>query len=210
MKDREFNIWQEQRELNRVMNTTNAKYISKENIFNYQLALISEISEHMDCYAWKHWSKEAKDGKRWMCVDPQNAKVEVIDILFFVLSLMQSAGIKEDDFYRVWDKAWKNKKGKVTQVKAITLANDLLRACLKLKDPVKYNKLGFISFVDFYNYSCDDIPVAMVKLLKCYFASESDAEAVYKQKLNINYARMKRGRKQFGDKLSEKENKTIK
>src|SRR5579862_6479184 len=67
-------------------------------IRDYRLALISEVAELMDNCYWKHWSAEAKAGKRFELINPgaasgegnaQNVVVELIDILFFAVSLIQ-------------------------------------------------------------------------------------------------------------------------
>jgi hypothetical protein len=60
---------------------------------NYLAAMSNEIEELRDCTFWKHWCKEAKEGKRFLLHDLQNARVEVIDLLFFWISLAQCVGL---------------------------------------------------------------------------------------------------------------------
>ena len=66
-------------------------------INNYLAAMNNEIEELRDCTYWKHWCQEAKDGKRFLLRDRQNARVEVIDMLFFWISLAQCVGLDADD-----------------------------------------------------------------------------------------------------------------
>ena len=63
----------------------------------------NEIEELRDCTYWKHWCQEARQGRRFMIHDLQNARVEVIDMLFFWISLAQCVGLDADevmDLYR--------------------------------------------------------------------------------------------------------------
>lgn len=183
MNERTFNIWREQKRLNETMNPAGVAQ-TEENETNYFLALLSEVNEHQECYIWKHWAKETKDGRRWEALDPQNAKVEAIDILFFFISLLQVNGTKEEDFFHVWDAAWADKDLAPAKNPVIEAANLLLER----------THLGVYT---------------LVKLLKFYFPTEADALSVYQKKLQVNYDRMKRGRKQVGDTLAEEENKSI-
>lgn len=73
---------------------------TRERRSNYALALISECGELIDCVLWKHWTAEAKAGRRWEVVDEQNARVETIDILFFLTSLFQQGGFDEATYER--------------------------------------------------------------------------------------------------------------
>lgn len=70
---------------------------------NYIAAMASELEELRDCTFWKHWCKEAKEGKRFLLNDHQNAKVEVIDMLFFWISLAQCLGMDADDVMRIYN-----------------------------------------------------------------------------------------------------------
>ena len=46
---------------------------------------------------WKWWAKYQK-------FDPQNARVEVVDMLHFIVSLAQTLGMSADDFYQAYAK----------------------------------------------------------------------------------------------------------
>ena len=70
---------------------------------NYIAAMGNELEELRDCTFWKHWCKEAKDGKRFMINDLQNARVEVIDMLFFWISLAQCLGLGPEDVVKLYE-----------------------------------------------------------------------------------------------------------
>ena len=70
---------------------------------NYIAAMSNELEELRDCTFWKHWCQEAKQGKRFLLNDLQNAKVEVIDMLFFWISLAQCLGMDADDVMRIYN-----------------------------------------------------------------------------------------------------------
>ena len=64
---------------------------------NYLAAMSNEIEELRDCTYWKHWCDEARRGRRFYLHNLQNARVEVIDMLFFWISLAQCVGLDADD-----------------------------------------------------------------------------------------------------------------
>ena len=70
---------------------------------NYIAAMSNELEELRDCTFWKHWCKEAKAGQRYRLGDLQNARVEVIDMLFFLISLAQCVGLDADDVVRLYE-----------------------------------------------------------------------------------------------------------
>jgi len=69
---------------------------------NYIAAMSNELEELRDCTFWKHWCQEAKQGKRFQLHDLQNARVEVIDMLFFWISLAQCVGLDAEDAFRLY------------------------------------------------------------------------------------------------------------
>lgn len=69
---------------------------------NYIAAMSNEVEELRDCTYWKHWCKEAKQGRRFELHDLQNARVEVIDMLFFWISLAQCVGLDAEDAYKIY------------------------------------------------------------------------------------------------------------
>lgn len=71
--------------------------LAGEWLNNYIMAAANELEELRDCMFWKHWAKEAKDGRRFEIHDLQNARVEVIDLLFFWISMAQCVGLNAHD-----------------------------------------------------------------------------------------------------------------
>lgn len=69
---------------------------------NYLDAMVSECHELQDTLSWKHWYREAKQGRQYQLQDVQNARVEAIDMLFFWMSLCQLLGLEADDVFRLY------------------------------------------------------------------------------------------------------------
>ena len=69
---------------------------------NYIAAMSNELEELRDSTFWKHWCAEAKEGRRFEIHDLQNARVEVIDLLFFWISLAQCVGLNADDVMNLY------------------------------------------------------------------------------------------------------------
>lgn len=69
---------------------------------NYIAAASNELEELRDCTYWKHWCAEAKTGQRFRLHDLQNARVEVIDLLFFWISLAQCVGLDAGDVMELY------------------------------------------------------------------------------------------------------------
>lgn len=74
---------------------------------NYIMAAANELEELRDCMYWKHWCKEAKDGRRFEIHDLQNARVEVIDLLFFWISMAQCVGLNAQDVVELYQQKLK-------------------------------------------------------------------------------------------------------
>ena len=69
---------------------------------NYIDALAGECHEMQECLSWKHWYREAKQGRQYELQDLQNARVEAIDMLFFWISICQLLGLSPEDVYRLY------------------------------------------------------------------------------------------------------------
>ncbi len=69
---------------------------------DYIAAASNELEELRDSTYWKHWCAEAKSGKRFAISDLQNARVEVIDLLFFWISMAQCVGLNAKDVYDLY------------------------------------------------------------------------------------------------------------
>jgi len=72
-------------------------------IKNYLDALMAEAHELQGCLSWKHWYREAKEGRQYELRDLQNARVEAIDLLFFWASLCQLLGLEPADVFRLYE-----------------------------------------------------------------------------------------------------------
>jgi hypothetical protein len=71
---------------------------------NYLDAMASECQELKDCLSWKHWYREAREGRQYELQDIQNARVEAVDVLFFWISICQLLGLEPQDVYRLYAK----------------------------------------------------------------------------------------------------------
>src|SRR5471030_1886880 len=66
-------------------------------ILNYTRAMTQEIAELTDSVPWKWWAKYQK-------FDEQNAKVEVVDLFHFLISMAQVLGMSADDVFNAYVK----------------------------------------------------------------------------------------------------------
>ena len=71
---------------------------------NYIDALAAECHEIHECLSWKHWYREARQGRQYELRDLQNARVEAADMLFFWISICQLLGLSPADVYRLYEK----------------------------------------------------------------------------------------------------------
>ncbi|MCG3137296.1 MAG: hypothetical protein HJJLKODD_01139 [Phycisphaerae bacterium] len=69
---------------------------------DYINAAANELEELRNCTYWKHWCKEAREGRRFEIHDLQNARVEVIDLLFFWMSMAQCVGLSAEDVFHLY------------------------------------------------------------------------------------------------------------
>lgn len=69
-------------------------------VLNYTRAMSQELAELIDSVPWKWWAK-------YQAYDKQNARVEVIDLFHFLISLAQTLGLTAEDVYELYMK--KNK-----------------------------------------------------------------------------------------------------
>ena len=66
-------------------------------VLNYTRAMQQEIAELVDSVPWKWWAKYQE-------FDEQNAKVEIVDLFHFLISLAQVMGMTPDDVYNAYVK----------------------------------------------------------------------------------------------------------
>lgn len=64
-------------------------------LLNYCRAMSQEIAELTDSVPWKWWAKYQK-------FDDQNARVEVVDLFHFLISLAQVLGMSADDVFNAY------------------------------------------------------------------------------------------------------------
>ena len=64
-------------------------------VLNYSRAMQQEMAELIDSVPWKWWAK-------YQDFDKQNARVEVIDLFHFLISLGQVLGMTADDVYNAY------------------------------------------------------------------------------------------------------------
>ena len=66
-------------------------------VLNYCRAMTQEIAELTDSVPWKWWAKYQK-------FDEQNARVEVVDLFHFLISIAQVLGMSADDVFNAYIK----------------------------------------------------------------------------------------------------------
>lgn len=66
-----------------------------EWILNYCRALSQEIAELTDSVPWKWWAK-------YQTFDKQNARVEVVDMFHFLISLAQVLDMSAEDIFKAY------------------------------------------------------------------------------------------------------------
>jgi dimeric dUTPase (all-alpha-NTP-PPase superfamily) len=64
-------------------------------VLNYCRAMNQEIAELTDSVPWKWWA-------RYQRFDQQNARVEVVDLFHFLISLAQVLGMSADDVFQAY------------------------------------------------------------------------------------------------------------
>ena len=91
-------IFKMQYELNKRIGIDSEALSEEERIkwtLNYIRALQQDAAELTDSLPWKWWAKYQK-------FDIQNARVEVVDMLHFLVSIAEVLGMKSDDFYQAY------------------------------------------------------------------------------------------------------------
>ena len=100
MKDKLNELFDLQGELNKRIGV-DTDNMNDENkikwVLNYTRAMQQEMSELIDSVPWKWWAKYQE-------FDQQNAKVEVVDLLHFTISLAQVLGMTPEDVHAAYTK----------------------------------------------------------------------------------------------------------
>jgi dimeric dUTPase (all-alpha-NTP-PPase superfamily) len=93
-------IFRLQEQLNKRIGVDTAHLTEEQRqqwVLNYCRAMTQEIAELTDSVPWKWWAKYQK-------FDKQNARVEVIDLLHFLISIAQVLEMTPTDFYDAYTK----------------------------------------------------------------------------------------------------------
>ena len=96
-------IFQMQEALNQCIGVQMNEFSDEDKgkwILNYTRAMQQELAELIDSVPWKWWAKYQE-------FDEQNARVEVVDLFHFLISLAQTLGMTADDVHQAYIK--KNK-----------------------------------------------------------------------------------------------------
>lgn len=64
-------------------------------VLNYTRAMQQELAELVDSVPWKWWAK-------YQTFDEQNAKVEVVDLFHFLVSIAQVLGMSPEDVHQAY------------------------------------------------------------------------------------------------------------
>ena len=96
-------IFQMQQALNLKIGVDTANMTDEQRVqwvLNYCRAMTQEIAELTDSVPWKWWAKYQK-------FDKQNARVEVVDLLHFLTSIVQVLEMTPEDFSEAYAKKHK-------------------------------------------------------------------------------------------------------
>ena len=88
-------IFKLQEELNKRIGVTTKEMNEEEQakwLLNYSRAMQQEMAELIDSVPWNWWAKYQE-------FDKQNAKVEVVDLFHFLVSMAQVLGMEASDIY---------------------------------------------------------------------------------------------------------------
>lgn len=91
-------IFEMQRQLNRRIGVDTSNMSDEERqhwLLNYCRAMSQEIAELTDCVPWKWWA-------RYQSFDQQNARVEIVDLLHFLVSAAQVLGLTARDVFEAY------------------------------------------------------------------------------------------------------------
>lgn len=93
-------IFEMQEALNRRMGVNTRRMTQgtqQKWVLNYCRAMSQELAELTDSLPWKWWA-------RYQTFDKQNARVEVVDLFHFLVSLAQTLGMTPDDVFQAYAK----------------------------------------------------------------------------------------------------------
>lgn len=118
-QDKLSEMFRMQAELNKRIGVADFSAMSEEDqgkwILNYCRAMSQELAELTDSVPWKWWAKYQK-------FDKQNARVEVVDLFHFLISLAQILGMSADDVHAYYTQ--KNKVNHQRQESGYTVKDE--------------------------------------------------------------------------------------
>ena len=91
-------LWRMQDALNKRIGVNTQGMSDEEKtkwLLNYSRAMTQEIAELVDSVPWKWWAK-------YQTFDEQNARVEVVDLFHFLISMAQVLGMSADDVFAAY------------------------------------------------------------------------------------------------------------
>ena len=97
-KDMLEELWRQQDALNRRIGVNSSQMTEEEQIrwvLNYCRAVTQEIAELTDSVPWKWWA-------RYQTFDKQNARIEVVDLFHFLISLAQVLGLSAQEVFDLY------------------------------------------------------------------------------------------------------------
>ena len=100
MSDKFEELFRMQQALNERIGVHTASMTEEEQtkwLLNYSRAMSQEMAELIDSVPWKWWAKYQK-------FDAQNARVEVVDLFHFLISMAQVLGMSADDVFNAYVK----------------------------------------------------------------------------------------------------------
>ena len=100
MSDKFEELFRMQQALNERIGVHTASMTEEEQtkwLLNYSRAMSQEMAELIDSVPWKWWAKYQK-------FDQQNARVEVVDLFHFLISMAQVLGMSADDVFNAYTK----------------------------------------------------------------------------------------------------------
>lgn len=96
--DRLRELFRMQKALNKRIGVSTDEFNDEQKtewVLNYCRAMSQELAELTDSVPWKWWAKYQK-------LDEQNARVEVVDLFHFLISLAQTLGMSADDVFEAY------------------------------------------------------------------------------------------------------------
>ena len=102
-KDMLKELWSKQEELNLRIGVDTSALTEQGQvdwILKYSRALTQETAELIDSVPWKWWAKYQE-------FDRQNAKIEIVDLFHFLISLAQVMGMSAEDVFELYTKKHK-------------------------------------------------------------------------------------------------------